>query len=40
MIIAFVSLAYGLILDTVSRGRRERKLLRYISLAPPGGEGS
>ena len=36
MIVAFGSQACGLILDTVSRGRREAKILRYISLAPPG----
>lgn len=36
MIVAFGSQACGLILDTVSRGRREAKFLHYISLAPPG----
>lgn len=32
MLLAFASLACGLILDTVTRGRREAKLLRYLSI--------
>jgi hypothetical protein len=35
MLAAFLSFAVGLILDTVSRGRREIKLLIYLSYAPP-----
>ena len=33
MVLAFLSLACGLILDSVSRGRRENKLLRYLAQA-------
>ena len=33
MILAFLSLFCGLILDTVTRGRKEAKLLRYLELA-------
>lgn len=37
MVLAFLSLACGLILDTVTRGRREMKRLRYLSVpARPG----
>ena len=36
MILAFLSLACGVILDTVSHGRREMKRLRYLEFpAPP-----
>ncbi len=35
MIIAFVNLAYGLIPDTLSWGRRESRFLRYNNLALP-----
>jgi hypothetical protein len=39
MMVAFLSLASGLILDTVTRGRRELKRLAYLShRAPYGGE--
>jgi glycosyltransferase involved in cell wall biosynthesis len=39
MMLAFLSLASGLILDTVTRGRRELKRLAYLShRAPFGGE--
>ena len=31
MVLAFLSVAVGLILDTVTRGRREMKLLAYLS---------
>ena len=38
MLLAFLSLACGLILDTVTRGRKEFKRLRYLQLpAPPHG---
>jgi hypothetical protein len=30
MVLAFLSTAVGLILDTVTRGRRETKLLAYL----------
>lgn len=36
MILAFVAIACGLILDTVTRGRREVKLLAYLAQAAPG----
>jgi glycosyltransferase involved in cell wall biosynthesis len=38
MLLAFLSLACGLILDTVTRGRREMKLLAYLALRAPGEE--
>lgn len=38
MVMAFLSLAAGLVLDTVSRGRREMKLLAYLSHRAPGEE--
>src|SRR5579864_6853624 len=34
MIVAMLSLSSGLVLDTVTRGRREMKLLAYLSQAP------
>ena len=34
MVISFLTLACGVILDTVSRGRLEAKLLRYLSIPP------
>lgn len=34
MLLAFASFNTGLILDTVTRGRREAKLLRYLSVTP------
>lgn len=40
MILAFLSLACGAILDTVTRGRREMKRIAYMSIVPthtPGG---
>jgi hypothetical protein len=37
MILAFVAIACGLILDTVTRGRREMKLLAYLAQATPNG---
>jgi glycosyltransferase involved in cell wall biosynthesis len=38
MLLAFVSIACGLILDTVTRGRRELKLIAYLALLAPGEE--
>jgi glycosyltransferase involved in cell wall biosynthesis len=38
MVLAFLLLACGLILDTVTRGRREMKLLAYLALRGPGEE--
>ena len=35
MLLAFLSLAVGLVLDTVTRGRREVKRLRYLEIAAP-----
>lgn len=35
MLLAFLSLSCGLILDTVTRGRREVKRLRYLEIAAP-----
>lgn len=35
MIMAFLSLACGLILDTVTHGRHEMKRLTYLQIAPP-----
>jgi hypothetical protein len=38
MLSALLSVASGLVLDTVTRGRREVKLLAYLSLNAPGQE--
>lgn len=38
MLLAFMSAAIGLVLDTVTRGRREMKLLAYLSHRAPGEE--
>jgi len=38
MVLAFLSIAVGLILDTVTRGRREQKLIAYLALRAPGEE--
>jgi glycosyltransferase involved in cell wall biosynthesis len=38
MLAAFLSMACALVLDTVTRGRREVKLLAYLSLGAPGEE--
>jgi hypothetical protein len=38
MLAAFMSIAAGLILDTVTRGRREVKLLAYLEQRAPGDE--
>ena len=40
MILAFLSLTCGLILDSVTRTRREAKRLAYLSVADPGNERS
>jgi glycosyltransferase involved in cell wall biosynthesis len=37
MLAALQSFASGLVLDTVTRGRREMKLLAYLQQEPPGG---
>jgi glycosyltransferase involved in cell wall biosynthesis len=37
VILAFLSFFSGLILDTVTRGRREMRRLAYLALPPPGG---
>jgi hypothetical protein len=39
MLLAFLSIAAGLILDTVTRGRREMKLIAYLEQPPPSGGG-
>ncbi|MGA9193173.1 MAG: glycosyl transferase, partial [Anaerolineales bacterium] len=36
MILAFLSFACGVILDSVTRGRREAARLAYLSIKPPG----
>jgi hypothetical protein len=38
MILSFLSLACGLILDTVTRGRREAKRLSYLGCGAPFGQ--
>ena len=38
MLLGFLSIACGLILDTVTRGRREAKLIAYLALRAPGEE--
>ena len=38
MVVAMLSIACGLILDTVTRGRREAKLIAYLALRAPGEE--
>jgi hypothetical protein len=38
MLLGFLSVACGLILDTVTRGRREAKLIAYLALRAPGEE--
>jgi hypothetical protein len=36
MLAALLSFAGGIVLDTVTRGRREMKLLAYLRYAAPG----
>jgi hypothetical protein len=38
MLAGFMAIAAGLILDTVTRGRREVKLLAYLEQRAPGDE--
>ena len=38
MMLASLSVAVGLVLDTVTRGRRETKLLAYLAHRAPGEE--
>jgi hypothetical protein len=38
MLLAFLAVACGLILDTVTRGRRELKLLAYLAQRAPAEE--
>jgi hypothetical protein len=38
MMLAALSVAVGLVLDTVTRGRRETKLLAYLAFRAPGSE--
>jgi glycosyltransferase involved in cell wall biosynthesis len=39
MLLAFLSLVAGLVLDTVTRGRREMKLIAYLGQPVPGEDG-
>ena len=39
MLLAFLSIVAGLVLDTVTRGRREMKLIAYLQQRAPGDEG-
>jgi hypothetical protein len=36
MLLAFLSIVAGLVLDTVTRGRREAKLIAYLQQRAPG----
>ena len=36
MLLAFLSMVAGLVLDTVTKGRREMKLLAYLEQRSPG----
>ena len=36
MLLAFISIVAGLVLDTVTRGRREAKLIAYLQQRAPG----
>jgi hypothetical protein len=38
MLLAFLSIVAGLVLDTVTRGRREAKLIAYLQQRAPGAE--
>ena len=40
MILGFLSLTCGLVLDTVTRGRREMKRMRYLNVPAPGSGGA
>ena len=39
MLLAFLSIVAGLVLDTVTRGRREAKLIAYLQQRAPGAKG-
>jgi glycosyltransferase involved in cell wall biosynthesis len=39
MLLAFISMVAGLVLDTVTRGRREAKLIAYLQQRAPGVQG-
>jgi glycosyltransferase involved in cell wall biosynthesis len=39
MLLAFLSMVAGLVLDTVTRGRREAKLIAYLQQRAPGAKG-
>jgi glycosyltransferase involved in cell wall biosynthesis len=39
MLLAFISIVAGLVLDTVTRGRREAKLIAYLQQRAPGAHG-
>ena len=36
MLLAFLAIVAGIVLDTVSKGRREMKLLAYLEQRAPG----
>ena len=36
MLLAFLAVVAGLVLDTVTRGRREMKLIAYLDQRAPG----
>ena len=38
VLLSFLSVTAGLILDTVARGRKEFKRLAYLALPPPGAQ--
>jgi O-antigen/teichoic acid export membrane protein len=38
MLLAFLAIVAGLVLDTVTRGRQEMKRLAYLQQPPPGEE--
>jgi hypothetical protein len=38
MLLAFLSLFCGLVLDTVTLGRREAKRMRYLEIPAPGSQ--
>ena len=38
VLLGFLSLGCGLVLDSVSRGRKEMKRLAYLAIPPPRGE--
>jgi hypothetical protein len=38
MLLAFIAIVAGLVLDTVTRGRRELKLIAYLAQRAPGEE--